>query len=398
MALSPEDQAYLRRWNQMHPTEDQYNTATGKKIPGSAKTEAEVDMQVAGSRDYHQTPAATVTGGTSSSASKPPSQASGGGTASKSAAKSTKASTSSRATVSSKAAPAAVAAPKIDNEELAQQYGLTSSLINAYPELKDLFAQAVKETWTPDKFQAKFRNSNFYKSMSDTQRKALVMSYTDPATYGQLWHTTQEHIRSLMGDLGADTNNWDQINAAAGKVIMEGWNDDMARDYLGQFIVFGSGGLAGGKAGAAQSELNAYAYSMGIQNSDAWIQDAVRNIVRGKGNMQQYKNDVMNQAVASFPGYERQLRAGSTMSDIASPYMQSMSQILEIPVGSINLFDNTVRNALSWKDPAGAAGAKPLWQFQNDLRQDERWKKTQNAQDAAMGTAHKVLQDFGMAY
>jgi len=75
-----------------------------------------------------------------------------------------------------------------------------------------------------------------------------------------------------------------------------------------------------------------------------------------------------------------------------------MSQILEIPSGSVNLFDNTVRNALSWKDPAGAVGAKPIWQFQNDLRQDERWKKTQNAQDAAMGTAHKVLQDFGMAY
>lgn len=373
MALLPEDQASLKAWNLAHPYEDQYNTATGKKIPGTAKP-------------VPVTPAVVE---------RPASQASGGGTASKSAAKTT---SSSRPTGTVKSGISAITPPKIDNEELAQQYGLTSSLINAYPELKGLFDQAVKETWTPDKFQAKFRNSNFYKSMSDTQRKSLVMSYTDPATYGQLWHTTQEHIRGLMGDLGADTNNWDQINAAAGKVIMEGWNDDMARDYLGQFVVFGSGGLAGGKAGAAQTELNAYAYSMGVQNSDSWIQEAIRNIVRGKGSMQQYKNDLMTQAIATFPGYEKQLRAGSTMSDIASPYVQSMSQILEIPSGSVNLFDNTVRNALSWKDPAGAVGAKPIWQFQNDLRQDERWKKTQNAQDAAMGTAHKVLQDFGMAY
>jgi hypothetical protein len=288
--------------------------------------------------------------------------------------------------------------PKIVDDELARQYGMTLGLLNAYPELKNLFNSMVSEGWTQAKFNAKLAETNWYKSMNDAQRKAIMLQYTDPATYGKLWNTTQNKIRLMMADIGADPNNWDQINSISAKIIHEGYTDDQARDYLGQYIIFDSAGLAHGKAGQIQQNLNSYAYQMGVQNSDWWTQDAIRNVIRGKSNEQDFKNQIMEQSIATFSGWEKQLRAGATMQDLAQPYMQSMSQILEIPGGQINLFDNTVRGALQWKDPSGQAGAKPIWQFQNDLRQDDRWKKTQNAQDAAMGTAHKVLQDFGMVY
>jgi hypothetical protein len=203
-------------------------------------------------------------------------------------------------------------------------------------------------------------------------------------------------MRTLMGDMGVDSNDWSVINAVAGKVIFEGWNDDQARNYIGQYITFGKGGLAGGKAGAVQTNLNTYAYSMGVQNSDQWIQNAVRQVSQGFKTEQDFKNEIMSQSIAAFPQYEKQLRAGSSLQDLAQPYTQSMSQILEIPPGSVNMFDPTIRKAMSYKDKAGAVGAMPLWDFQNSLRQDERWKKTQNAQDSAMGTAHKVLQDMGI--
>lgn len=294
------------------------------------------------------------------------------------------------------AAPAQAAQPQIINDELARQYGMTMGLLNAYPELKGLFNSMVSEGWTQAKFNAKLAETNWYKTMSDAQRKAMLMQYTDPATYGKLWNTTQSKVRLMMSDIGADSNNWEQINSISAKIITEGYTDDQARDYLGQYITFDSAGLAHGKAGQAQQSLNTYAYTMGVQNSDAWTRDAISNIVRGKATDQDYKNQIMEQSIAQFGGWEKQLRAGATMHDLAQPYMQSMGQILEIPQGNINLFDPTIKDALSWKDPSGQAGSKPLWQFQNDLRSDDRWKKTQNAQDVTMGTAHKVLQDFGM--
>ncbi len=296
------------------------------------------------------------------------------------------------------ATSATTATPKLDRNELAAQYGFTIAFMNAYPEVGALFDQAVREGWTPDKFQAKFKNTNWYRNTSESQRKAAILSTTDPAEWGQLWNRTQHHVMSLLGDMGGDAGNWDSINAISARIIWDGWNDERVRQEIGQYVVFGEGGMARGKAGEMQRDLNSYAYSMGVKNADSWIQDAVRQSVSGRRSLQDFKNQIMQQAIASFPGYEDQLKAGMTMQDIAQPYMQSMSQILEIAPGEVNLFDNTIRGALGWKDSSGKAASKPLWQFQNDLRSDDRWRKTQNAQDAAMGTAHKVLQDMGMAY
>jgi hypothetical protein len=306
--------------------------------------------------------------------------------------------TTGKVSTSRTAAPKAAAPAKIDNAALAQQYGLVAGFINAYPEIRTLFNQAVTEGWSSDKFQAKFKNTNWYKGMSESQRKAAIMQYSDPAEWSSLWTKTNAHVRDMMGSAGANPDDWSQVDKIASKMIWEGWNDEQAHDYIGSIIVFGPGGLAGGKAGEAQAELNQYSYAMGIKNSDSWIQSAVRQVASGKKSTQDFKNEILASAVATFPGFEKQLKSGATLADLAQPYTQTMSQILEIPQGQVNLFDPTIRNALSWKDQQGQAASKPLWQFQNELRTDPRWTKTQNAQDATMGTAHKVLADLGFAF
>ena len=96
---------------------------------------------------------------------------------------------------------------------------------------------------------------------------------------------------------------------------------------------------------------------------------------------------------------EGTIDGGQTVADIAQPYMQTMAQILELPAGSVNLFDTTIKKALTYTDSKTLEkGAKPLWQFENELRSDPRWKQTKNAQDSLMQVGHKVLADFGLAY
>jgi hypothetical protein len=38
----------------------------------------------------------------------------------------------------------------------------------------------------------------------------------------------------------------------------------------------------------------------------------------------------------------------------------------------------------------------PLWQFEQELRQDPRWTYTNNAQEDLMGTARQILKNFGL--
>jgi hypothetical protein len=284
-----------------------------------------------------------------------------------------------------------------ERDEKLQQYGFVQGMLDAFPELKSLFDKAVKGDWTQDKFQAELQKTNWYKTTSDTKRKAIALQYTDPATYGKLWHDTQMKMWDMAGQLGANAD-WNLINRVSGQIIFDGLTDDQARDVFGQYMVFGKSGLTGGEAGVAMTDIQTYMYSMGVQNSTQWLQDATREIVKGNKTTQDYKNDIMSQAVAAFPGFEKQLKAGQTMADLASPYMQTMSQILEIAPGSINMFDPAIRSAMSYKNKDGTSGTQPLWEFQNKLREDPRWKLTKNAQDATMGVAHKVLVDMGMAF
>jgi hypothetical protein len=85
--------------------------------------------------------------------------------------------------------------------------------------------------------------------------------------------------------------------------------------------------------------------------------------------------------------------------DLASPYISSMAQILELPAGDINLFDPLIKKALQYKDPKkGGPKAMPLWAFEQELRSTSQWRQTKNAQDSMMQVGHQVLVDFGMSY
>jgi hypothetical protein len=73
-----------------------------------------------------------------------------------------------------------------------------------------------------------------------------------------------------------------------------------------------------------------------------------------------------------------------------------MSQILEINPEAINVNDQTIKKALLNITPEGQPSVKPLWQFEQDLRKDERWRYTKNAEQELMGTGIRLLRNFGL--
>jgi hypothetical protein len=87
-----------------------------------------------------------------------------------------------------------------------------------------------------------------------------------------------------------------------------------------------------------------------------------------------------------------------TVKQIASPYVNSMANILEVPQDSLSLNDPTINKALTNIDQTGKQTAVPLWQFETNLRQDPRWATTKNAKDTLDSTAHSILQNFGLAW
>lgn len=293
-----------------------------------------------------------------------------------------------------------VVVAKLSSKELAEQYGFVSSFLNSNKELKDLFALAVKEGMSPEKFQAKLKDTKWWKSTSKDQREWLLKVKSDPATAKQDLAQAKIKAKQIGNQLGIVESKFtlEKIANAAYNMVAKGWDESQIRYYLGQYVYFGKGKHQG-EGGENFDQLQQYAYAMGVTMSGQWYADKSRNIVKGTASLQDYKSEILSKAKASFPQWSKQIDGGQSVADLAQPYLQSMTQILELPGGSVNLFDPTIKKALNYTNSKTLSReAKPLWQFENELRSDPRWAKTKNAQDSLMQVGHKVLADMGFVY
>ena len=111
--------------------------------------------------------------------------------------------------------------------------------------------------------------------------------------------------------------------------------------------------------------------------------------------MEAVEGSLRNAAAAKYSAFATQIKAGQNTLDLAAPYIQSVSKILEVPDTDIGMSNSHVLKAMT-SNVNGQATS--IWQFENSLRQDPTWRKTQNAQDSIMQNAHQVLQNFGMTW
>lgn len=293
-------------------------------------------------------------------------------------------------------------APKLSMDELASQYGLSSALINSNKELKGLFKKAVAGGWTADLFTAKLKNTRWWSTQPDTLRQYLTLRYTDPATWAAKRNQAAYDLNALAVQVGLGNQIYkngkyaNQPNALLNRAIYNslalGWSDDRIKDWFGSQVST-HGGVMWGDAGTAFDQLHSLAYLNGMKYT-GWYASEARAIVSGRDTLEAAEATIRSQAAAKYSAFADQIKAGQNVMDLAAPYIQSVSKILEVPDTDVDLFNSHVAKAMSYNK---GGQAYSIWQFENDLRQDPLWKKTQNAQDSVMQSAHQVLQMFGKA-
>lgn len=284
--------------------------------------------------------------------------------------------------------------PKLDKDELASEYGLTASLINSSKELKRLFSQAVSGQWSAARFQAGLKNTKWWRTQSDTLRKYVTLKFEDPATFKQNWTSAQSKVNQLAVAIGLGN----QISGGkSSKLLKEaiynslalGWSDDRIKDWLG-VKASTHGGIMWGEAGEAFDKLHTAAYVNGMHYSSDWYKKQAVAIVSGKSTQETAEAQIRKAAAARYSAFKDQILAGQNAIDLAAPYIKSVSSLLELPETDVDLFNHHVADAMH--------KATPLWQFENSVRNDPLWRKTNNARESMFGVAHQVAKDFGLAY
>lgn len=285
--------------------------------------------------------------------------------------------------------------PKLSQDELASQYGLSSALINSSKELKSLFNKAVAGSWSADLFTAKLKNTKWWSTQPDTLRQYITDKYTDPATFKQKNNNELATIKAMAVSVGLVNGTWTQtLNKMVYNSIALGWSDDRIKDYLGGLTNSHDGEMFG-EAGQNFDQMKTLGYDLGVTHSLEWYRDRTQEVTGGRSTMEAVEGSLRNAAAAKYSAFADQIKAGQNTLDLAAPYIQSVSKILEVPDTDIGLTNSHVMKAMT-SNTKGQA--QSIWDFENHLRQDPVWRKTQNAQDSMMQNAHQVLQQFGLAF
>lgn len=290
--------------------------------------------------------------------------------------------------------------PELDYNTLQAEFGLPYQLINAVPELKKLAERMVREEWTADRVKAAIQGTNWWRSNTEQQRQYLIKSVMDPQTVRQDVENAKYKVKALLSGMGYTNVADSYLDRMAHNMLYSGWDEARIRYDVGVETTNGGfrGMMESGEAGDFANKMRTLAYQNGLQLDESWYQNYYAGILKGTSTLEQAARDIRNQAAAKFSGFSEQILAGQNVMDIASPYMQSMGNILEVNSQGLNLFDPTIVEALNYRDDKGGVGSKPLWKFENDLRKDPRWLATNNAREGMMSVAHKVAQDMGVAY
>jgi hypothetical protein len=174
------------------------------------------------------------------------------------------------------------------------------------------------------------------------------------------------------------------------------WLEDQVKTkLLAGAEEIGKAGIPEGPVGKNFVDVKNFAARNGILLSDQAAGDYATQIVTGKLDEDTVFNTIRESAASAFPQLADKIKSGIDVKTLADPYIQSMSNILEIPYTSVDLFDPKIRGALSFTLPDGKVGTKSIYDFEKDLRQDPRWQYTKNAKKTVAESTLRVLQDFG---
>ncbi|MFD9734411.1 hypothetical protein [Umezawaea sp. NPDC059074] len=287
-----------------------------------------------------------------------------------------------------------------DPEDVRATYGFVALLAEEVPEIGDLMQQAVDENWTADRFSMALAATDWWQSTPDGQRQWLVKTIADPATAEQAMQNGAQQVYAWASATGVPVPSVKQARKLWLETQVKGMDAAMASAHVARSLLADKNvplDGVGGQLGKAINDMYDMSFRYGYIPPDLndQIQALARNIVGNGsvGNIEGWRSKLTEYAAAKYTAFADRIRGGETVMDVARPYMESYARTLELNPADLQLNDRLIQEALQG-NTQGAA--KSVWQFEQDLRKDDRWGFTDNAKDSAGKTLTSIGKAFGM--
>lgn len=290
------------------------------------------------------------------------------------------------------------------------KFALSYALITQLRDSSDPEAQAMYQ-WLESKAAEYFRNPTGFSDKAYVREfnsqpwaqkyKSTAIQDMDfeaqfPQIYADAIDGDVSTLRDQAVQFGVQATDEDLIDLAKQKRRF-GMTQSQLFDAFADMATAKSGTFTGG-TGEVQRSLQDWARKNGVSLTQNTIDNYVRRIRAGDTTQDDALQELRRTYIAgAYPGWSDRIENGEDIYDISAPYRQTMASLLELPdAEAIDFNDPILKRGLQGLGPDGKPTQMPLYQFEQEVRKDPRWQKTNNAYEAYNSLGDRILSMFGI--
>jgi len=279
--------------------------------------------------------------------------------------------------------------------EIKRQLGYSTTLIQ-HPELGSILILAALNQWSTERLQDAVRQTEWWRTTSDTAREFMQQELDDPASTQQRINNQVNTLETYARSLGITLSDESFTNIARDS-LMYGWNIGQIYDALIGENDFDPNEIDVQSDLAARfAEIQQSASDYGLAFDRQSYEELAVDIVSGKKQASAINGFLIEQAKTRYPWLADQFDAGFNLRTIMAPRAQDVSNILGISTAEVDFVNDSRFNPILEYNPDGQ-GMRSMTtdEARRHIYSLEDYETTDDAINKSARLGRSLLQMFG---
>ena len=281
----------------------------------------------------------------------------------------------------------------VDGAAEALAFGLTESLIGAFPELREVYDLFLKKDYTEARL--KYFATNYYKNITQTGKDRQTLKATAPGQYAQLLDAYRIAQRKRLVGKGVNLDD-----AAFNSLTEEGFNSGLDENQLDVKILnSGKLGTIGGTTLGAVNTLKTYADDYGVNQllNKSWWDQKSMDLFAGKTTDDDIEEEIRSMSASAYAAYAPGIMAGRSLASQTSALKQTYANLYGVDPDTVQYNTKGFMKLLQYVDPKTKQPVPiPIWEAERVIKSEEDWLYTPTATADFDRIGYNILKDWNL--
>ena len=281
----------------------------------------------------------------------------------------------------------------VDGKAEALAFGLTESLIRAFPELQEVYDLFIAKDYTEARL--KYFATNYYKNITETGKNRQGLKATARGQYDQLLDAYRLSQRKRLTGKGINLDD-----ATFNQLTEEGFDSGLDENQLDVKILnSGKLGTIGGTTLGAVNTLKTYADDYGVNQllNKSWWDQKSMDLFAGKTTDDDIEEEIRNMSASAYAAYAPGIMAGRSLASQTSALKQTYANLYGVDPDTVQYNTKGFMKLLQYVDPKTKQPVPiPIWEAERVIKSEEDWLYTPTATADFDRIGYNILKDWNL--